>query len=299
MAPRVHPTAAGPCLQTSGHPMLFGGPDGPPVRLRRKDLALLVFLHAHRGASLSRTRLAALLWGDVADDRARHSLSQALSRLQRVLPAGALAADGSCVRLSAAALRSSNDAADGDEADGAFLDGFSPGRGAEEFDDWADRRRGELRRARLRRLDEAGAEAERAGDWRAAMAHGRSAVELDPFLESGHRRIMRAWHALGERNQALLHFAALTEWLRREIGRGPDPETAALAETLASSSPAPASPAPASPATAALSRPSRPALRPGAAGPPGEGSRRPHGAWPTRGKTCHAGWFRAPSPSPG
>ena len=46
----------------------------------RKVKTLLAYLVLHTGQSLSRDRLAALLWEDSDDTRARHSLRQALHR---------------------------------------------------------------------------------------------------------------------------------------------------------------------------------------------------------------------------
>jgi DNA-binding SARP family transcriptional activator len=51
-------------LRTLGHPALLGT-DGTAVhKLRKKDLALLVFLCVEGAAVHSRDRLALLLWGE-------------------------------------------------------------------------------------------------------------------------------------------------------------------------------------------------------------------------------------------
>lgn len=61
-------------------------PDGSPIHFRsRKHLALLVYL-ALTGPRLSRReRLVGLLWPDDDEARARHSLSQSLYALKRLL----------------------------------------------------------------------------------------------------------------------------------------------------------------------------------------------------------------------
>ena len=53
----------------------------------RKTQALLSYLALRPGLTHAREKLAALLWGDTLDDRARHSLRQALVSLRAHLPA--------------------------------------------------------------------------------------------------------------------------------------------------------------------------------------------------------------------
>jgi hypothetical protein len=60
---------------------------GESLRLRkRKAEALLAVLALQPGQSLSRAKLCALLWPDVSDAQARHSLRQTLLYLRKVLP---------------------------------------------------------------------------------------------------------------------------------------------------------------------------------------------------------------------
>jgi DNA-binding SARP family transcriptional activator len=230
-------------LRTLGHPALLGA-DGIAVhKLRKKDLALLVYLCVEGTAVHSRGRLASLLWGESTEERARHSLTQALSRLGRVLPPGSLVADNQVVRwegsLSCDAvvlLRDGLQPADVDDGfsiyEGEFLRGFHPGHGAEDFTGWADRRGADLRNAALRLLESAGEDAEQKRQWWRAVKLAEKAVRIDPLAENARRRLMRAWAALGERNIALRHYQDFAEWLKQEIGAEPDPETRALADQL-------------------------------------------------------------------
>lgn len=246
-------------LKTLGHPVLVGG-DGQPVRgMRRKDLALLVYLCVEGTALHPRGRLAALLWGGSPEERARHSLTQALGRLARTAP-GALAVEKDVVRrgslIQCDAVRLLCGAVEAGEVDDAFslyaepfLEGFDPGPGAEEFREWADRRRAELRNAALRLLERAGGDAAAAADWGRALRLAERAVQIDPVWEEGHRRLMRAQAARGERNRALRHYQAFEAWLDAEVGAEPDPETRALAEQLRAPD-APADPPAAPPAPA-------------------------------------------------
>jgi DNA-binding SARP family transcriptional activator len=241
--PLPHPADGGSVhLKTLGHPVLFGG-DGQPVGgMRKKDLALLVYLCVDQTAVHPRGRLASLLWGGSPDERARHSLTQALGRLTRTAP-GVLAVEKDVVRrgngLGCDAVRLLGGSIGPAEVDdtfsvypGPFLQGFDPGRGAEELVEWADRRRAELRDAALCLLARACDAAAAAGDWGRALRLAERAVEIDPVWEQGHRRLMQAQAARGERNRALWHYHIFEAWLAAEVGAQPDPETRALAELL-------------------------------------------------------------------
>lgn len=77
------------------------GPDGrdePSLLSRRRKLALLALL-AVTQRPMSRDRLVALFWGEQNEERARHSLSDALSSLRRALGPNALNANRSQVAL--------------------------------------------------------------------------------------------------------------------------------------------------------------------------------------------------------
>src|SRR5881397_1445371 len=58
---------------------------------RKKSEALLAYLALQPGRMIARDKLAALLWGDASDERARHSLRQALVTLRQALPRAAAA----------------------------------------------------------------------------------------------------------------------------------------------------------------------------------------------------------------
>src|SRR5688500_762543 len=61
--------------------------DGTPLVLPpRKAEALLAYLACRVNQPQRRDRLACLLWGDGNDEQARHSLSQALTALRRLIP---------------------------------------------------------------------------------------------------------------------------------------------------------------------------------------------------------------------
>jgi DNA-binding SARP family transcriptional activator len=230
-------------LVTLGTPALVE--HGAPIPLRKKDLALLVYLRLEGRHGHSRGALAGLLWGNVREENARHSLTQALVRLRARLGDNVVQVGHGRVGCSATLAcdaASLQDAAAAAEVDdgvlalcaGEFLAGFSAGSGAEAFENWADGRRAHLRTVAVTVLDRLGADAEGRGDWNRALAAGQRAVELDPASEPAHRRVMRAWNAQGHRVRALQHFDRLSAWLAAEFETDAEPETALLAEQLRS-----------------------------------------------------------------
>lgn len=245
--------APGFYLVTLGTPALVE--HGTPIQLRKKDLALLVYLRLEGKHGHSRGALAGLLWGNSREENARHSLTQAIGRLRARLGNQVVQVGHDRVGCSAtldcdaAALQS---AAASDRVDesilslcaGDFLAGFQAGPGAEAFETWADGRRAHLRAVAVAALERLGAEAEARGDWDGALAAGQRAVDLDPASEPGHRRVMRAWNALGHRVRALQHYERLAEWVAAEFETDPEPETAELAEQLRCRTPRPPRPAP-------------------------------------------------------
>lgn len=230
-------------LKTFGHPAVLTDSGAPLGSLRTKDLALLVYLTVDPDSVHSRVALSDLLWGDSPEENARHSLTQTLHRLRARIGERFLRLDGDTVEIrhrlpSDVALL--HEAAEGTAEIGAglefyvgdFLEDFQVGSGAERFHAWADRWRAHLRFEAIEILDGRGTEAERREAWHAALRLGRRLVSVEPIFEEGHRRIMRAWYALGARNLAAEHYDRLRGWLRTEIGAEPDPRTRALAREL-------------------------------------------------------------------
>lgn len=302
-------------LKTLGHPDLYDAA-GATVRLRRKDLALLVYLCVESTAVHARSRLAGMLWGENREGAARHSLTQALGRLGRVLPPGSLVVETQAVRWTgtipcdAVQLRGELDPAGLDASfplyGGDFLQGFTAGKGAEMFDEWAEGQQTALRNAALRLLERAGEEAAGRQAWRRAARLAERAVEIDPVGEVGHRRLMRAWAASGERNRALRHYQDFEKWLRDVYGADPDPETRALAEQLKASGASPDAPDPPAPAVPPPRDPApppapaqEPKTQPGAAPSPEEAAHQAPVAEPPAVPPTPPGADSAPAPASG
>jgi len=69
-----------------------------------------------------------------------------------------------------------------------------------------------------------------------ALAHAREAVRLEPYRESGYRRLMRMLVAQGNRAEAVRAYVECRDLLKKELGVAPSPETEALYREVAGSS---------------------------------------------------------------
>ena len=160
------------------------GAEDASLATRRLKLALLVVLAvSHR--PLSRDYLIGMFWGDQEEERARHSLSDALSHLRRALGREAITVRQAAVALSDEA-RLTVDAVEFSEAvtgkeferaialyDGPFLDGVFVA-GSRQFDEWVDRERTRLTALFVRACETQCAALARARRWEECAA-GRSA----------------------------------------------------------------------------------------------------------------------------
>jgi PAS domain S-box-containing protein len=208
---------------------------GRAISLRtRKDRALLAYLALSEGRRHNRSRLAALLWGDVAGDP-RQSLRQSLLGISRALSGAGLALDAGRddIRLEAAALRV--DALDvrrllaGDSIaqleqaielyTGPLLEDLGPIAPA--FDDWLTVERERLAAAfgdaQRRLLDLYAA----AGTPQRAIAAASRLVAGDPYREEARCELMLLYAECGHTQAAIAHYETYAALLRREIGAEP------------------------------------------------------------------------------
>ncbi|PYO99610.1 MAG: hypothetical protein DMD61_06665 [Gemmatimonadetes bacterium] len=218
------------------------GADAPAELLWRKHVALLVYLA--RSPRLSRTRehLVGMLWSDRNEKQARHSLSEALRVLRRVLGDASVRADVDQVGLVADAVSLDCDrfaelcgrgewAAATALVDGEFLEGLAIPE-ASEFENWLGAERMLWRTRALEALERrAVAELER-GDAPAAAQTALRAVALDRASEAAARTAMRALALAGDRAGALQVAEELARALGGTLGAKPSAETQRLVERI-------------------------------------------------------------------
>lgn len=243
--------------------------DEQPVsdRAYAKVLALLAYLAVESDRPHQRVYLATLLWPDQSDERARHSLRQALSTLRRTIgddagdaPHILVSRDAiafnrtSDYRLDVEAFRRLLDACDRHEHArletcapcaqrmqqavalyrGEFLQGFSVGDTIE-FEDWVQAIRERLRQRALEAVSAIATWHEERGALDDACDSLRRLLELDPWQEAAHRRLIRMLMESGKRTEALAQYERCRQMLEEELGLEPEPETVELYEQLRSS----------------------------------------------------------------
>ena len=207
----------------------------------RKATALLAYLAVSEQPQ-RRATLAALLWPDNDEQKARGALRRTLSVLRTALGDRWLDAEGETidldragVRVDVTELRRATREGRLDDAialyRGDFLEGFSL-RDSTAFDDWQAAQADALRSEYADALAERTTVAERAGDLPAAIAHARKRLALDPLHEPAHRDLMRLYARSGDRTAALRQFREAARLLDHELGVAPVSETRLLYEAI-------------------------------------------------------------------
>ncbi|MGH2451968.1 MAG: BTAD domain-containing putative transcriptional regulator, partial [Candidatus Limnocylindria bacterium] len=233
---------AGPCLNVR----LLGSPtidrDGEAVAVdTRKAIALLVLL-AVGGREEPRARLAAMLWPEADDERARGALRRTLSALRSSAAGDWISGDAHAIRMREEGLRVDvadfrRAVADGRLAEAAelyrgdFLAGFGL-RDSPEFDDWQAAQADELRGLLAGALSRLARQSAAAGDLAKAIEHARRRLAIDPLDESAHRELMRLHASAGDPGAALRQYRECERILDAELGVKPVSETHDLYEAI-------------------------------------------------------------------
>jgi DNA-binding SARP family transcriptional activator/TolB-like protein len=211
----------------------------------RQKLALLAVL-ALSGRPLSRDQLIGMFWGDQTEARARHSLSNALSHLRRVLGRHAIRPHRDEVALEAGAPLT----VDADEFaravsrgawevavslyGGPFLDGVYVG-GAPEFEQWVDGERARLEGLFLKACAARASELAAAGDRDATEALARRWLAVAPLSSEAAVLLLDTLTALGTRDadqRALDAYDKLVTRLGEDYGRRPAREVISRAQAI-------------------------------------------------------------------
>ena len=203
---------------------LLGGfqarlPDGRPVVFaRKKAQALLAYLALQPDRAHPREKLAALLWGDVPGERARHSLRQALLALRRALSGVAarcvaeegdgVSVDSSLIDVDVVGFERLAVEATGEALErastmyrGDLLEGIAVDEPP--FEEWLRTERARLRELATEVLARLLAQQERAAQVDQAVVTAVRLLGLDPAQEPVHRTLMRLYARQGRRGAAL------------------------------------------------------------------------------------------------
>lgn len=257
-------------LRTFGGLWIEADPAPPPLGPRRMGLLAVVAAAGKRG--VTRERIIGILWGEVDEEQARHTLSQNLYTLRRETGRDWIAATPE-LRLDAGIASDVGEFRDAIVArdyaraaelySGAFLEGFYL-PGAPDFERWVEEERARLKSAALQALEAvaARADADQSPD---AIGWWRRLTELDPLSGRYAAGLMRSLAAVGDHASALVHVKSHGKLVKRELDAEVDPAVRALATTLKEPGPAPPVRRPPAPtaATAPPEIPAAPQTQPG------------------------------------
>ena len=224
------------------------GRDEPSLTTRRRKLALLAYL-ALRRRPIPRAVLVDVFWGERDEERARKSLSDALSHLRRVLGSGIVASYAADIAVvpeampAVDALELERAATDGDHDrvlalyEGPFLSGLFI-EGSSAFEDWAAHERRRFEQLFVTSCAAACAARRQAGDAAGAARVAERWLEARPESAEAAVHLLDAVRADGShesRLRALAAYDRLRLRLAREFELEPEPRVRALAAELASS----------------------------------------------------------------
>ncbi len=226
-----------------------------------KVRGLLAYLAVESNRPHPRDALAALLWPESSQDQALGSLRNALANLRRVI--GDREANPPYLLITREMVKFNHacdyhlDAEDilrletgfqpptfpcqSDDIErriaaldgyhGPFLAGFSiPDSAA--FEEWASLWRERLGRMALEGLRWLADQYEACGEYVRALEYAQRQVALDPWLEEGHRQVMRILALSGQRGAALAQYEICRQALAVGLGVEPSEETRRLYEAV-------------------------------------------------------------------
>lgn len=237
--------------------------NAPLAKLNSEKLSALLFYLAMRaGHRLRREYLAELLWPDLPIEAARSNLRHAYFRLRQILnddenvPPLLLSSrdwlsfnPDSAYRLDAQELNSSSsDCPAGPHSArckpciarlenmaelyrGEFMSDLSLPN-CDEFNDWVQTERESLRRRALALLERLSICHEHNNGHGKAMPYAQRYLELEPWNEEGHRRVMRLYALSDQASAALSQYESCCRLLKVELGVLPSIETQKLAESI-------------------------------------------------------------------
>jgi len=221
----------------------------PCDKSQQKPLTLLKALIAFGGKDIAEDKITDALWPDADGDRGRHSLKFALHRLRKLLGAdevviarrGQYSLDsrqiwtdlGQCERvlqsLEAALTAKRPEVILAAVNEAVALGGRPFLQG--ESEPWILAARERLRAKYLRLLARA-ADALAQHDAEAAIPLYEKAIDVDHMTEALYHGLMRTYHQLGRRAEALQTYQRCRDVLKNELRVLPSPSTEALRNAI-------------------------------------------------------------------
>lgn len=209
----------------------------PQALLWKKPLGLLLYLLRSPRRTRSREHLVGLLWPEVAESSARHSLNETLSKLRRTAGEDAVESSGDLVTLGPlfqcdldefeAAMVQGDWAAASALCAGELAEGLVV-PGALDFDQWLEVERRHWRSQGVLALSNWAQRLLDQGRTRTAVDAAHRALALDPLSERALHGVLRARLLLGDRRGALEAGREFVHRLTSELGAEPGAETVAL-----------------------------------------------------------------------
>jgi DNA-binding SARP family transcriptional activator len=214
--------------------------NGVEIPLTRGPQHLIAYLALHERA-IPKAHLAGVLWADVTDARALGNLRSALWRLRQLRlnllkPAGEYLSLARCVQVDIreaylVARRVLDPAADIHglrlaelPLQGELLPGW--------YEDWVVLERERQRQICLHSLEVLCERWAATGCYAEAVMAGLAAVSGEPYRESAHRVLIRAFLAEGNPNEAIRQYGLCREIMRRELHISPSRELDELVRGL-------------------------------------------------------------------
>jgi YVTN family beta-propeller protein len=228
----------------------------------RQGRLVLAYLVSERGRPVLRDELADALWGETPPPTWEKALGGIASKLRALLGecgldgAKALTSAFGCYRLELPEgtwVDVTAAAQEADSAEAALAAGRLDTAKAEssraasiarlpllpgEQGSWVEGQRRRLADVLVRALECLADACLRSGHASDAAKWADELITLEPFRESGHRRLMQAHAAAGNRAEALRAYEDCRRLLAEELGAYPSPETESIYRDLLLSSPA-------------------------------------------------------------
>lgn len=223
-------------LRLLGKPALLDPQGRPTGTVAGKSIAILCYLVLRGGAN--RDELLALLWGDMAESRARNACRQALHRLRQSAP-GLLESEGDRLRITpgnvladVTAFQAAVDAEELEQAAHIYTGDLfdSPDVSEPPFLHWCDAERLRLRNAYHAVLMQLAEEAMIARRTEAALRWARAYRASAPAEAAGALLESKILAAAGRREEAAQALAAYSDQLKREYDL-PEPSRVTEART--------------------------------------------------------------------